>query len=126
MERYRSMSKRLIDGVLTAFPDNCVLTGHPTERIPNHASFAFKDISGNDLVRHLDVAGVAASSGSACLTGDPKPSRVLESIGLTEEWTRGGLRLTVGWPTSAEDIEFTLKKLTQIIPQLEKLRVRYR
>lgn len=126
MDHYRSMSRRLIDGILATFPDNCMLTGHPTERIPNHASFAFRSISGNDIVRHLDVAGIGASSGSACLVGDPKPSSVLEAIGFTEEWTRGGLRLTVGMPTTNDDVEFALEKVSQIIPRLEKLSVQFR
>ncbi len=55
---------------------------------------------------HLDMAGIAASSGSACKSGDPKPSATLEAVGLGPEWTKGGLRLTVGRQNSVEEIDY--------------------
>lgn len=112
---------RLIDGILNDFGDSCVLTGHPSDRLPNHASFAFRDLSGNDLVRHLDLAGISASSGSACLTGDPQPSMVLQALGLDEEWTQGGLRLTVGRQNTMSDIEYTLATLPDVVDKIQKL-----
>ncbi|UCC53377.1 MAG: hypothetical protein JSV68_05280, partial [Anaerolineaceae bacterium] len=63
----------------------------------------------------------AASSGSACKSGDPKPSATLEALGLSSEWTKGGLRLTVGRQNNMEDIEFTLETLPPIIEKLQKL-----
>lgn len=112
---YESLRDRLIDGVLAALPEQAVLTGHPTDRLPHNASFAIRDVSGNDLLIHLDVAGVCASSGSACKTGNPKPSAILEAIGLGEEWTRGGLRLTVGRQNTMADVEYVLEKLPGIV-----------
>lgn len=112
---YESLRDRLIDGVLAALPEECVLTGHPTDRLPHNASFAVRGVSGNDLLIHLDVAGVCGSSGSACKTGNPKPSAVLEAIGLGEEWTRGGLRLTVGRQNTMDDVEYVLEKLPGIV-----------
>src|SRR5699024_11314115 len=53
------------------------LTGHPTERVPNHASFGFERISGESLLVDLGVMGVAASSGSACSAGNKEPSGIL-------------------------------------------------
>ncbi|MFK7802408.1 MAG: cysteine desulfurase family protein [Anaerolineae bacterium] len=112
---------QLIKGVLSAFPDDQVrLTGHPTERLPNHASFAFKNIPGGDLVMHLDLAGVAASSGSACSSGNPIPSPVLQAIGLDEDWNTGGLRLTVGKNSTEKEIESVLEKLPMAIESLKK------
>ena len=52
-------------------------SGHPEQRLPNHASFAFKDMDGNLLLTLLDAAGFACSSGSACKTGNPEPSEVM-------------------------------------------------
>lgn len=118
---YRSLRDRLIDGITAAFPEHCILTGHPRQRLPHNASFAFRNISGNDLLMHLDVAGIAASSGSACKSGDPKPSATLEALGLSSEWTKGGLRLTVGRQNNMEDIEFTVETLPPIIEKLQKL-----
>ncbi|MGD8855975.1 MAG: aminotransferase class V-fold PLP-dependent enzyme, partial [Chloroflexota bacterium] len=117
---YLGLSGRLIDGLLGALPEKCVLTGHPTQRLPHNASFAFRGISGNDLLMHLDVAGVSASSGSACLTGDPKPSTVLEALGLGPEWTKGGLRLTVGRQNTLEDVDYALAVIPSLVGQLER------
>lgn len=112
---YESLRDRLIDGVLAALPEDCILTGHPTDRLPHNASFAVRGVSGNDLLVHLDVAGVCSSSGSACKTGNPKPSAILEAIGLDEEWTRGGLRLTVGRQNTMADVEYVVEKLPGIV-----------
>lgn len=119
---YTQLRDRLIEGMLTAVsPDLIQLTGHPTDRLPHHASFAFKHLSGNDLLMHLDMAGIAASSGSACKTGNPKPSAILQAMGLSDEWASGGLRLTVGTQTSQADIDFVLEKIPPIIDRLQKM-----
>lgn len=121
LAHYTQLRDRLIDGILTAVSPNVILTGHPTERLPHHASFAFANISGNDLIMHLDMAGIAASSGSACKTGDPTPSAILEAIGLDAKWTLGGLRLTVGTQTTEADVAYVLETLPGIIEKLQKL-----
>jgi cysteine desulfurase len=111
---YEQLRDRLIAGILADVPD-CVLTGHPQERLPHHASFALRDVNGNDLLMHLDMAGIAASSGSACLTGNPKPAAVLEAMGLGASWTLGGLRLTVGRQNSLEQIERVIKVMPDLV-----------
>ncbi|MBK8985752.1 MAG: cysteine desulfurase [Chloroflexi bacterium] len=118
---YHTLTNRLTTGLLAAFPEDCRLTGHPTDRLPHNASFAFRHLSGNDLLMHLDMAGIAASSGSACKTGNPKPAATLQAIGLDESWTKGGLRLTVGTQTTAQDVDYTLEQLHAIVPKLQKL-----
>ncbi len=120
-EHYRSLSGKLIMGLTTSLPDDCRLTGHPVQRLPHNASFAFRGVSGNDILMHLDLAGIAASSGSACKTGDPKPSATLEAIGLDPEWTKGGLRLTVGRQNTAEDIDYALQTIPPIIARLQEV-----
>ncbi len=121
LAHYKMLRDKLIEEVLTAVPHDAILTGHPSERLPHNASFAFRSISGNDLIMHLDMAGIAASSGSACNTGNPKPSQVLQAIGLSEEWTTGGLRLTVGMQNSLEDIEYVIQILPGVVKKLQKL-----
>lgn len=118
--RYRGLRDRLVAGVLAAVPDSA-LTGHPTERLPNHASFVFRGVDGNELLMHLDVAGFAASSGSACKTGDPEPSEVLLALGLTPEWALGSLRVTLGRPTTAGEIDRLLAVLPAIVHKLRSL-----
>lgn len=122
---YRHLTGMLIEGLLNAMPESCRLTGHPTERLPQNASFAFRAISGNDLLMHMDLAGISASSGSACLTGDPKPSAVLEALGLSSQWTSGGLRLTVGRQNTVEQIEFALQTIPTLAYRLVRLAREY-
>ncbi|MCX8025172.1 MAG: cysteine desulfurase [Thermanaerothrix sp.] len=118
-ERLRKLRDQLIEGVLTTIP-RARLTGHPTQRLPNHASFAFEHVDANMLLMYLDHAGFACSSGSACKTGNPEPSEVLQAIGLTPQWAMGGLRVTLGRGTSQDHIERFLEVLPQVV---EKCRV---
>jgi cysteine desulfurase len=122
---YQRLRDRLIDGFLAALPDDCVLTGHPTDRLPHNASFAFRQVSGNDLLIHLDVAGVCASSGSACKTGNPKPSAILEALGLDSEWCRGGLRLTVGRQNTMAHVEYVLEKIPGIVQTVRNFSLQF-
>lgn len=126
IDHYQQLRDRLIDGVLTAVSANdVVLTGHPTERLPHHASFAFRNLSGNDLLMHLDTKGIAASSGSACKSGNPKPSATLEAIGLALEWTKGGLRLTVGQHNTVDEIDYAIETIEAIVKKLRKLQMMF-
>jgi cysteine desulfurase len=125
LAHYRRLRDRLITGLEDAFPDDCRLTGHSVDRLDHIASFAFRNISGNDLLMHLDVNGISASSGSACLTGDPQPSKVLMELGLGEEWTRGGLRLSVGRQNTDDDIDLVLEIMPGIVNTLRNLSNKY-
>ncbi len=118
---YLPLRDRLISGITSALNDECLLTGHPMDRLPHNASFTFRNISGNDMLMHLDLAGIAASSGSACKSGDPKPSATLLALGLGSEWTVGGLRLTVGLQNSRDDIETVISVIPEIVQKLHKL-----
>lgn len=125
VRHYQALRDRLIAGVLEALPDEVILTGHPTERLPHNASFAFRDISGNDLLIQLDMAGIGASSGSACTTGNPLPSSVLEALGLDERWTLGGLRLTIGKQNTMADVERVLAALPEAVRTLQQFQQAY-
>ncbi len=108
----------LIGRVLETVPD-ARLTGHPTQRLPNHASFVFKGADGNRLLMLLDLAGFACSSGSACKVGSPKPSEVLLALGLSPDWTLGSLRVTLGKDSTPAQIEM----FSDVLPGLvEKAR----
>jgi cysteine desulfurase len=119
---YTGLRDQLIAGIMDVVPANdIILTGHPTERLPHHASFALKHMSGNDLLIHLDMVGICASSGSACKTGDPKPSAILETIGLDPAWTKGGLRFTVGSQNSLTDIQHVIQAMPTIVEKVRKI-----
>jgi cysteine desulfurase len=111
---------QIIGAVLETIPDSR-LTGHIETRLPNHASFVFKDVDGNLLLTLLDAAGFACSSGSACKTGNPEPSEVMDAIGLSREWGLGSLRVTLGVGTAAEQIDSFIKTLPSIIEKARKL-----
>ena len=86
---------RIIDEISTQVP-NCVLNGHPTERLPNNVNFSFEGVEGEPILLGLDLQGIAASSGSACSSGSLEPSHVLLALGQTADLARGSLRITLG------------------------------
>jgi len=105
---------RIISEILKSIPDS-KLSGHPINRLPNHTSFVFKGADGNLLIQLLDAAGFACSSGSACKTGDPKPSSVLTQLGYKAEWALGSLRVTLGKDTTKKDIDSFLDILPDCV-----------
>ncbi|GAB4542578.1 MAG: cysteine desulfurase NifS [Anaerolineales bacterium] len=111
----------LIGRVLEEIPDS-KLTGHPTQRLPNHASFVFKDVDGNFLLQMLDAAGFACSSGSACKTGNPEPSEVVAELGLERAWSLGSLRVTLGADSTPQQIDALLAALPALIEKNRKLK----
>jgi len=119
-DRVLPLRIQLIGRILEEIPYS-QLTGHPVQRLPNHASFVFKGVDGNALLMALDVAGYACSSGSACKTGDPEPSDVLMALGLPREWALGSLRVTVGNQTTADEIKAFLDILPEIIARMRKI-----
>ncbi len=110
---------RLIESILNGIPE-VQLSGSATHRLPSHASFVFKNVDGNQLLMFLDNKGVGASSGSACKTGNPKPSDLLLALGYDARWALGGLRLSVGAHTTDEDIDYVLGILPGLV---EKVRL---
>jgi len=117
--RLIALRDQLIAGILTI--PGSRLTGHPTERLPNNASFAFQGIEGESLLLHLDLEGIAASSGSACTSAIVDPSHVLLALGLDDSWNRGHLRLSLGHSTTTEDITTIIDRLPHMLEELRKL-----
>lgn len=116
----RPLRDHIIGTVLETISDSR-LTGHPEQRLPNHASFVFKDVDGNLLLQMLDSAGFACSSGSACKTGNPEPSEVITTLGYSHDWALGSLRITLGMDTTADHVESFLKTLPGLIDKARSL-----
>ncbi len=110
----------IIGEVLETISDS-KLTGHPESRLPNHASFVFKDVDGNLLLQLLDSAGFACSSGSACKTGNPEPSEVITSLGTPRDWALGSLRITLGVDSSPAHVDEFLKTLPVLVEKARGL-----
>jgi cysteine desulfurase len=120
VERLLPLRDRIIGRVLEEIP-RAQLTGHLTERLPNHASFVFEGVDGNSLLMLLDVHGYACSSGSACKTGNPEPSEVLTALNLPRSWALGSLRVTLGVNTMPEEVERFLDKLPEVVSKVRAL-----
>jgi cysteine desulfurase len=73
------------------------------------------------LLTLLDAAGFACSSGSACKTGNPEPSEVMNAIGLSRDWGLGSLRVTLGTGTTSEDVASFLTALPGLVEKARKL-----
>jgi cysteine desulfurase len=114
-----AMRDHLIGNILEEVP-GAHLTGHPRDRLPNHASFVFEGIDGNQLTMMLDVEGFACSSGSACKTGSPEPSEVLIALGFSPELALGSLRVTLGASNTRQEIDLFLDCLIGILKRARK------
>lgn len=117
IEKVTKLRNRLIDGILK-IPETR-LNGDRDKRLCGNSNTSIVGIEGESLLLTLDMAGISASSGSACTSGSLDPSHVLLAIGLPHEVAHGSLRLTISEETTEEDIDYILEKLT---PIAEKLR----
>lgn len=117
---FQTLRDHLIQSVVNRIPD-AQLTGHPDYRLSSHASFAIMGVDSSTLVMHLDARGVAASGGSACKTGNPEPSSVLLAMGYTPKEALGSLRLTVGRQTTAEDVDYAVDILVDVVEKIRQL-----
>lgn len=121
LARFCEMRDRLIGGILSRVA-GAKLSGHPRQRLPSHASFVLPGIDANALLMHLDMKGIAASSGSACKTGNPEPSDVLLALGYPPDEAKCGLRLSVGTGTSIADIDYALDVLVDAVAKLRRIK----
>jgi len=118
--RTRRLRDRLVAGLIESIP-HCHLTGHPTRRLPNSASFVIEYVEGESMLLSLDMEGIAASSGSACTSGSLEPSHVLTAMGYPPEIAHGSLRLTLGRSTTEEHIARVLDVLPPIVERLRAM-----
>ncbi len=109
-----------IDRILSEIP-YCRLNGDRRKRLPNNMNISFQFIEGESLLIMLDMAGICASSGSACTSGSLDPSHVLLAIGLPHEIAHGSLRMTLGEETTKEDMDYVIEKLKEIVDKLRSM-----
>ncbi|MEL6307751.1 MAG: cysteine desulfurase family protein, partial [Chloroflexota bacterium] len=114
------LRKMLTEGVLAKVPQ-AETTGHPEQRLPSHASFVFDGLDANKLIMHMDLKGVAASSASACKTGNPEPSGILMALGYETSKAAGSLRCTVSHHTTEDDIAYAIDVIADSAESLYKL-----
>jgi cysteine desulfurase len=117
-ERMARLRDRLWDGIRAALPD--AVRNGPTDgpQLPNTLNVSVPGVAGESLLVLLDLAGVAASLGSACAAGAPEPSHVLRAIGRTDVEARNGLRLSLGPATTADEIAYVVATLPRLVAQI--------
>ena len=120
MSRVEKMRDRLIDGILSEIPHSR-LNGPREGRLPGNVNVSFEFIEGESLLLLLDMAGICASTGSACSSTSLEPSHVLISIGVPVELAHGSLRLSISRDTTDEDIDYILEKLPGIVQRLRDM-----
>ena len=99
----------------------CRLNGDAQKRVPNNINISFQFIEGESLLIMLDMAGICASSGSACTSGSLDPSHVLLAIGLPHEIAHGSLRMTIGEETTKEDMDYVVDNIKEIVTKLRTM-----
>ena len=115
----RNLRDMMIQEVLNLIPGSTV-NGSLIKRLDNNCHFSFSGIDGEALLLRLDLAGIAASGGSACTSGNREPSHVLQAIGLDEKQIKGSIRFTLGRNTTSEEIERTVYVMRDIVEDLRK------
>jgi len=117
--RLKGIRDKLIDEILKI--EESYLTGHPTQRLPNHASFRFSRIEGESILLNMDMYNIQVSTGSACSSKTLEPSHVLLAIGLKHEEAHGSMVLTLGRSNKAEEVPIVVKAVKETVQKLRKL-----
>jgi len=114
----------LRDHLLAQLPakiEHVVVTGHPQNRLPGHASFCVEFIEGEGMLMLLNSKGIAVSSGSACTSRALKASHVLIALGLSHEIAQGSVLFTLGLDSTTEDIDYVLETMPPIVDRLRQM-----
>ena len=115
--RVAALRDDLLKKIEASLPSS-ILNGEKKHRLPNNLNVTFPGLDGQSLVLYLDQAGILASTGSACSSGDAEPSHVLRAIGRSEAEAGSSLRLTLGRETTQEQIDYVAEKLPPIVERL--------
>jgi cysteine desulfurase len=117
--RLKKMRDKIIQEIVKI--EGSHLTGHPTQRLPYHASFRFDHIEGESILLNMDMYNIQVSTGSACSSKTLEPSHVLLAIGLTHEQAHGSMVLTIGRSNKTEEIPAIVKAVKETVERLRKL-----
>jgi cysteine desulfurase len=121
IDTYRNMVKslrnKLEQGLLHAL-DGVAIHGAQGARLPHTSCIGFASVEAESILLHLDLKGIAASSGSACTTGDPEPSHVLTAMGVPPELAQGSIRISFGRENTEEEVNYTVSALGDAVQHL--------
>ncbi len=119
MAKVTAMRDKLIAG-LSQIP-NSRCNGDPDHKAPGIVSFCFEGIEGESLLLRLDMAGICASSGSACTSGSLDPSHVLLALGMPHEIAHGSLRLSLCEYNTMEEVDYILTQVPEVVRTLRQM-----
>ena len=114
------LRKQLQNGLLEKIP-NIKINGHPEDVLPNTLNVSFPGAEGEAILLSMDMAGIEASTGSACASGSLDASHVLMAIGVGPELAHGSIRFSLGWYNTREDVDYIIEKLPPIIERLRAM-----
>ena len=118
-EKVTAMRDKLIEGLSRIPCSRC--NGDPDHKVPGIVSFCFEGIEGESLLLRLDMAGICASSGSACTSGSLDPSHVLLALGMPHEIAHGSLRLSLCEYNTMEEVDYILEQVPQVVRELREM-----
>jgi cysteine desulfurase len=124
-ERLTYLRDKLITDILIKI-DNIQLNGHPIKRLPNNVNISVSFVEGESMCLNMDIAGICASTGSACSSASLEASHVLLAMGLDPVKAHGSLRFTLGKWTTNEEIEKVLEILPRIVAKLRAMSPLYK
>jgi cysteine desulfurase len=116
-ERLLRLRAKIESRLHSRFPE-LRLHGQGAPRLPGTVSFALGDVPGEVLAIALDLDGFAVSTGSACASGAVEPSHVLRAMGLDESESRGALRVSLGWSTTAAEVDRFLDAFPAVVDRV--------
>jgi len=119
MAKVTAMRDKLIEGLSKIPYSRC--NGDNSRKAPGVVSFCFEGIEGESLLLRLDMAGICASSGSACTSGSLDPSHVLLSLGLPHEIAHGSLRLSLCEYNTMEEVDYILEVVPKVVKTLRQM-----
>jgi len=119
MAKVTAMRDKLIEGLSKIPYSRC--NGDNSRKAPGVVSFCFEGIEGESLLLRLDMAGICASSGSACTSGSLDPSHVLLALGLPHEIAHGSLRLSLCEYNTMEEVDYILEVVPQVVKTLRQM-----
>ena len=120
MARLTNLRDKLIAGILNNI-DRTHLNGHPVKRLPNNVNISVEFVEGESMCLNMDMAGICASTGSACSSASLEASHVLLAMGLDPVQAHGSLRFTLGKWTTEEEINQVLEVLPRIVTKLRAM-----
>jgi cysteine desulfurase len=123
--RISGLRDRLIEGILSKV-EYAKLNGHRQKRLANNVNVSLAFVEGEATLLSLDLAGIAASTGSACSSESSEPSHVLSAMCVPAEEARCSIRFSLGKKTTVQEIDFTVDTLASIIVKLREMSPLYK